>query len=130
MARSQKLPRPGSGGGSVDWLRRMSGCGSTRLRRSAGVGAPVPVVVAGHESPASSSAIATAVAPAAGAARCRRAAISAVMPASVAAALTALAVSRGRSVIHSSSPSTARVDQACSFAGLGKITGLAAIQHQ
>src|SRR5918995_5141573 len=70
----------------------------------------------------------TAVAPAAGAARRRRAAVSAVMPAGVAAALTAIAVSRGRSVIHSSSPSTTRVDHACSSAGFGKITGLAAIQ--
>src|SRR5688572_12829593 len=50
------------------------------------------------------------------------------MPASVAAALTAIAVSRGRSVIQSSSPSTARVAQACSSAGLGKTTGLAVIQ--
>ena len=43
--------RPGASGGSVDWLRQMPGCGSTRIRRSAGVGAPLLVVVASHEPP-------------------------------------------------------------------------------
>src|SRR5688572_23641672 len=51
------------------------------------------------------------------------------MPASVAAALTAIAVSRrplGDPEFFAEHP---RVDQACSSAGLGKITGLAAIQE-
>lgn len=46
------LSRPGSWWRLVSWLRRMWGCGSTtRIRRSAGVGAPLLVVVAGHEPP-------------------------------------------------------------------------------
>ena len=43
--------------------------------------------------------------------------------------LTAMAASRGRRVIHSSSPSIARVDQALSCAGLPKTNGLTASQN-
>src|SRR6201986_4713169 len=41
-------------------------------------------------------------------------------------ALTNMAASRGRRLIHSSSPSIARVDQAPSCAGLPKMNGLTA----
>src|SRR5215204_3867092 len=68
------------------------------------------------------------MATAAGAGRRFLAAASAITPATLAAALTAIALSRGRSVIHSSSPSTARVDHARLCRGTGKTIGFTAIQ--
>ena len=67
------------------------------------------------------------MAAAAGIARRWRAATIATSPAAVAATSTAIAVSIGRSAIHCSSPSTARVAHARSCAGLPNTTGLTAI---
>src|ERR1700757_5142914 len=74
------------------------------------------------------SAISTTVAIAAGASRRRRAEMTAFSAAADVSALTNRAASRGRRLIHSSSPSIARVDQARWWAGLPKTNGLTASQ--
>src|SRR5262249_11932362 len=64
---------------------------------------------------------------AAGSNRWRRAATRATNAVAEVRPLTTVALSRGRRLIHSSSPSIARVDQARSCRGLPKTNGLAAI---